>query len=287
MDPSSVIILTITVLLFVLKFSIGFNTDLDRLLYFRERPFLLIRSLSADIILVPVFAIGFVLLFDLPRPVSVALLLVAASPGAPLASIKAYKVRGDFSYGLSLQLLLTLLAIFTVPAWLTIYNELFDIEAEAIPLAVARQLGFAVLLPLVLGLLARRLWPKFAHRYARPFAAWTHRLLLLFGVVLLFGLYRLIIGSEWLVYVAFAGFLLAALVTGHLLGGPQPATRTTLATMTSTRNLGIALFITAQNFDQQAVLAMVVPYLLMGAVVILGYGRWRKRRALSMGGWAS
>jgi len=277
MPPTSAIILAITIVLFVLKFSIGFNADLKKLLYFRGRPSLLIRSLLADIILVPCFAIGLILLFDLPKAVNIALLLLAASPGAPLASIKAYKVQGNFSYGLSLQLLLSLLAIVTVPAWLLVYDQVFDIGARAFPLMVARQLGFAVLLPLALGLAARQLLPKLARRYARPFAEWANRFLLLLGFALLIVFYRLITGSEWGVYTVFAAFLLAALVTGHLLGGPQPENRTTLATMTSTRNLGIALFIAAQNFEQPAVMAMVMPYLLMAIVVSLGYGQWRKR----------
>ena len=98
------------------------------------------------------------------------------------------------------------------------------------------------------------------------------------GLVLLVLMRKLLLESDLTALLSFLGFLFLALLAGHLFGGPLAKDRTTLAIMTSSRNIGIAMFVAAQNFDQQAVLATVIPYLVVAMVVSMGYTAWRKRR---------
>jgi BASS family bile acid:Na+ symporter len=79
--------------------------------------------------------------------------------------------------------------------------------------------------------------------------------------------------------IALAAFVLVGLAVGHLLGGPDPEDRTVLALSTASRHPGVALAIAHATFpEQQLVLAAVLLYLLVSALVSMLYLAWRRRR---------
>ena len=77
--------------------------------------------------------------------------------------------------------------------------------------------------------------------------------------------------------LAFGALTLAAILTGHLFGGPDPSDRASLAIACSSRHIGLALLIAA-NAPGQHALEMVVAYLLASAVVSIPYVLWMKKR---------
>lgn len=82
--------------------------------------------------------------------------------------------------------------------------------------------------------------------------------------------------------LAFAVFMLAAIVTGHLLGGPNELNRTSLSVACASRHIGLALLIAA-NAPGRQLLALVVAYILVSACVSLLSVRWiTKRRSLQV-----
>ena len=69
----------------------------------------------------------------------------------------------------------------------------------------------------------------------------------------------------------------AALCIGHLLGGPEPATRTSVAIISAARNPGLALLVATLNAAPAQVTATVLAYLVVSALVITPYAIWRHR----------
>jgi bile acid:Na+ symporter, BASS family len=70
-------------------------------------------------------------------------------------------------------------------------------------------------------------------------------------------------------------------MVGHLLGGPGPANRPTLAFASATRHPTVALGIAHANFPNQKLAApAVVLYLLVSGVVSAVYLKWAKRYEL-------
>ena len=69
-----------------------------------------------------------------------------------------------------------------------------------------------------------------------------------------------------------------SLALGHLLGDPIPDERAALAIATIARNVGLALFITALNRVEQAVLPTLLSYMILGAIIAVPYSAWSKRR---------
>jgi len=65
---------------------------------------------------------------------------------------------------------------------------------------------------------------------------------------------------------------------GHLLGGPRPDERQVLALTTSSRHPGVAFVVASANFaEPKLVLAAVLLYVLVNALVSLAYLAWSKR----------
>jgi BASS family bile acid:Na+ symporter len=81
---------------------------------------------------------------------------------------------------------------------------------------------------------------------------------------------------------AMLAFSLIGLGVGHLLGGRVPGDRATLALSTAARHPGVAMAIAKVNFPEQTlVLPAVLMYILLNAIVSLGYSRWAAKRAHS------
>jgi BASS family bile acid:Na+ symporter len=72
-----------------------------------------------------------------------------------------------------------------------------------------------------------------------------------------------------------------ALALGHVMGGPQPATRTATAIASAMRNPGLALLVAALNDAPPLVNATVLAYLVVSALTVLAYIAWRRRSAPS------
>ena len=69
----------------------------------------------------------------------------------------------------------------------------------------------------------------------------------------------------------------AALAVGHLLGGPEPATRTAVAITSAARNPGLALLVAAVNAAPPGINAAIVAYLVVSVIVVVPYVAWRSR----------
>src|SRR5262245_66038465 len=89
-------------------FSYGLKTRATDLLYVVKRPGLLMRSLLAVFVIMPVFAFALARLFDIRRVVEISLVALAISPVPPLLPMKERKAGGESSYALGLLALLAL-----------------------------------------------------------------------------------------------------------------------------------------------------------------------------------
>ena len=78
--------------------------------------------------------------------------------------------------------------------------------------------------------------------------------------------FRLVFEVGLTLLLAFGTFTLAAIVAGHLLGGPNPADRTSLAIACASRHIGLALLIAA-NARAPHTLPLVVAYLVASSAI--------------------
>jgi BASS family bile acid:Na+ symporter len=250
----------------LLIFAVGLDSRLRDLSYLTRRPGVMLRSLLAMYLVVPLLALSAVKLLQLPAGLELALVVLAISAGAPMLPRKLMRL-GNEEYVISLVIVTSLLAIVTVPAWLLLLGPLGRLEARSGSGGSGKSFTHAA-----------------GHRRALdlPAQARLSDVLLKFVGRLACALALLV--THWQVVgailgppiLALGGFTLAALCIGHLFGGPDPNDRTALAVTCATRHVGVAMVVAAATPNPRTVV-LIVAYTLASAIVIIPYMKWRGR----------
>jgi BASS family bile acid:Na+ symporter len=277
-----------TLILFVLKaslllnvFAIGLKASVQDATYMFRTPGKLAKILLAMYILMPLFAVAFVLAFHLKHAVEVALMALAVSPVPPILPRKLRKAGATEPDAIGLLVAVGLLAIIFVPVAMEILERVFHIPLQMTVTAIAAVVLMTIVLPLGLGILVHTLAPVLAERLVNPLAKIGTIGLLLGAGAILFSRAPAIwelIGNGTL--VAMVAFVLVGLLIGHFIGGPKPENRAGLAMATASRHPGIASALVAANFPEEKVaIAAVLLYLLVNAAVWIPYHKWTERQA--------
>jgi BASS family bile acid:Na+ symporter len=265
--------------LLLLVFALGLQaTPADAIQLFR-RPRQLLRAVVAIDVVVPVVAVLLVILLPIAPIAKLGIVLMAISPLPPLVPGKQLKLGGNTGYICGLYVAVSLLAVVLVPLTLMILSTIFPRDAWIPPAAIARTVLISVLLPLAAGMVARHFAPRFADRAAPVVSKLASLFLVLLILPILIAVWpamRDLLGNGTaLAIVAIVG---AAILAGHLLGGPDPDDRTALAVASATRHPGIALLIGKTSFPAAPVAPAVLLFLIVGLLAALPYQVWSKKR---------
>jgi BASS family bile acid:Na+ symporter len=248
------------------------------MIYFKERLWLMLRSLAAVLVLVPAVALGIILLLQPSREVAVALAILVACPPAPMMLKAAPNLgKGSAAFMASLHLSLAALAFITVPISLDLLSMALGFHAEVDLLKMAWILGRTILIPVALGIAVRSFFPRFADMIGPKLdkaGAIGLLVVLLFAAVKFFpALLKMDLWSYLVMVVVSA----VALAIGHLLGPHDPHERTTLAVESGVRHPALAITIAALNFSPEKAMPVLFPCVLVFIVVAMAYLLWRKR----------
>jgi len=279
MDLATLILLALKTSIFLTVFGLALKTTMDDALYLFRRPAQLVPSLLSMYVIMPLFAAALVALFDLHPAVEIALIALAVSPVPPVLPKKQIKARGRGSYAMGLLVAAAVLAIVFVPLAVDLLGRVFGGSAQISVATIAQLVLTTVILPLAAGMAVRHFAPAFADR--------TGTLISLVAAVLLIASALPVVITAWPAIssligngtiVAIVAFVIVGLAAGHALGGPEPEDRTVLAFSTASRHPGVALALASANFPgEKLVLAAVLLYLIVNAVVSMLYMKWRHR----------
>jgi BASS family bile acid:Na+ symporter len=264
-------------------FCLALSAERGDLAYLLRRPSLLVRSVLAMNVVMPLLAVAISLLFKLRLQVEVALVLLSISPVPPVLPGKQSKAGGSASYAVGLLMLAALLAIVVVPLSVTLIARVFGTEAR-IPMAlVAKVVGASVIGPLLLGTIVRMIAPGFAARFAAPGSKIGMLLLVVAFLPVLLKIWPAIVSQvSDFTLVAIVLFTVLGLAVGHFLGGPVPGDRTVLALATASRHPGVALALAGSIVsaeDKPVLSAAIFLAFLTATAVTVPYVKWRKRAA--------
>ena len=272
---------------FTVMFSLGLGIVPRDFRWIGERPALIGRGLFCVLIAVPAIALLVARGFALPMHAEIGLVLMAISPGAPVALRRSLDAGGHRAFAPALQLLVAMLAVISMPISVSLLDEVYAGNATIGIANVARQVMVAQLLPLVLGMSTRRLVPHIAERLEPSVARAARWTLVALPAVVVIAVWDAMIGAGARVAAAVAIVTVLALAVGHRLGGRDPGTRTAVAITSAARNPGLALLVATQNGASGPTIATVLAYVVVSAVPITLYGLWRRRaasRALDVAG---
>jgi BASS family bile acid:Na+ symporter len=265
--------------LFTIMFDLGLAIEPGEFRWVAQRPGLMLKSLFAVLVAVPALAWLVARAFELPHAAEIGIVLMAISPGAPVALRRSLGAGGHRSFAPALQIAVTVLAVVSMPLWVAALDEYYGATATAAPQHLARQVFVAQLLPLGVGMLVRR--------FAAGPAAWLEPklrrlggiLLVVLLVLALIDIWQVVVGAGLRVSLAIVIATTCALGAGHLLGGPDPATRTAVAISCAARNPGLALLVATLNAAPPAITAAVLAYFAVAAFTLIPYVAWRRRAA--------
>jgi bile acid:Na+ symporter, BASS family len=269
---------------FTVMFDVGLGIVPGEFLWLWRRPALMLKALFAVLVAVPVIAFVVARFLDLPKAAEVALMVMAISPGAPVALQRSLGAGGHRSFAPGLQITVALLAVVSMPLSIALLDEIYSASASVGPLQLMKQVCIAQLLPLGLGVTVGRLVPDQAG-WLKPrlFRIWRYLMVALAGLAVV-GFWGALMKAGPYAAIGAALTTAGAIAAGHALGGPEPATRTAVAISSSARNPGLALLVVAVNDAPPAVRIAVLSYIVVSALTILPYMVWRKRQVADLVG---
>ncbi|RZF26898.1 hypothetical protein EVC45_25740 [Paraburkholderia sp. UYCP14C] len=287
MNVKALILLVLQIAIAGTVFSYGLQARRDDLLYVVARPGLLLRSLVAMLVVMPLLVVACVYYLELPQPTAVVLTALAISPVPPLLPKKENEA-GVPRYGLGLLVVLALMSIVTVPLSVALFNWLFTLPLAVNPLSIMKIVLTMIIVPLAAG----RLVARFASRETPRLLTLVRRLarlMLIVGVIaLLAGTWRAIWSSTGHgTVVAIMAFVLAGLAVGHCLGAPEPRHSMVLALSTASRHPAIALAISAANYPGEQFAPTLALYLILCTILVIPYVKWQRSRSAVRSGTPS
>jgi BASS family bile acid:Na+ symporter len=151
----------ITLLLGVVMFGMGLTLEpVDfRLALTNPRPVAI--GVAAQFVLMPLIALGIALMLRLPPELAAGLVLVGACPGGTASNVIVYLSRGDVALSVTMTSISTLLAPIATPLiTLLLANQWLPVDPVAMFLSIVQ----VIIVPITLGLLARRFFPRLVRR---------------------------------------------------------------------------------------------------------------------------
>jgi BASS family bile acid:Na+ symporter len=264
--------------IFIVMFTLGLRLGAEQIAAALQRRGVLAAALFAVIVPVPALAVLAVKLLGVKGVVAAGIVLMAISPGAPVALRRALDAGGHRDFAPALHLAVVALAVVSVPAFVLVLDWIFDKDFSVTPFQIGRQVFFAQLLPMSLGAALRARRGEFAARIEPGVARISNGLILVISVLVLLDLRDIIGDVGWLPTVAGIVMTVCALAIGAAFAGRDLEVRPAAAVAAAMRNPGLALVIATVNRFPPGVVQAVIGYTLGMGLVILAFMQWRKRR---------
>lgn len=251
-DAAAPLVSGVNYALMVIMFGMGLTLTLPDFAVVARRPWPIILGVLLQFIVMPLSALFVTWAFQLDPALAVGVILVGCAPGGTASNVVAYLAKGDVALSVAMTSVSTLLSPLVTPI-LTKYlaGQYMPVDAPA----MAKSIMMIVFIPVVLGLIVRRLMPRFVATVL-PALPWMSVLGISYAVLGLVGA-----SSE---RILSGGLLVLAVVIVHnalglglgygvarISGVGESAARTT-AIEVGMQNSGLAAGLGAQYFTPEA-----------------------------------
>ncbi len=279
-DGIKLITLTAQASIILIVMSLGMSSSWSEATYLFRNPRLLLRSIVSRNVVIPLVAVLLLKIFPFHAAVAITIGVLAATPVPPILPISMLKAGGRECYTFGLLVSQAVLAIVMVPLILLAMREAFARNSDYATGPVTKLVFITVLLPFMAGIVIRKLFGEQARQAGRKLGRVGNILLIIAIIPMLFIAWTALhdlIGQG--VLAGLTAMVIIGLLTGHTLGGPDEHDRKVLALATASAHPGIALGIAKANFPHhiKLVAGSIVIYLILRAILVIPYIRWRHR----------
>lgn len=158
------------VLAFIM-FGMGLSlvkVDFSRLL---SMPKPVLVGLVGQLICLPVLALSIALIFKAPPEIAIGLMILAACPGGTTSNLISHVAKANLALSVSLTAITTIICVITTPLLIKYSIGFFSIEQSDNFSLLKTSLGLLVIsiLPVIIGMLVRARFSKFARRAESTF----------------------------------------------------------------------------------------------------------------------
>jgi predicted Na+-dependent transporter len=267
--------------------SIGLGLSLRQIKNVLSNYGLIARGLIVNFLLVPIIAWIMTKIIPMDEVIALGFLVVSISAGAPFGPKLAQIAKSDVPFAVTMMFVLSVLTVIATPLWLSVFlGPSSSNNASINPLPLLGQILVIYILPLIIGLFVSSKYSTNAQKY-RPVALKVSNVsfpIVIVGMVATnISGFQSLIGSLGIITSIISVVVYAIL--GYIFGGPQIATKRSLAFDSAVRNVGLGLLVAAQVFSNQPNVGVMVAtfgIIQIGIMGVIG-ALWSKRRAYDAG----
>lgn len=151
----------INYLLGVVMFGMGLTLNLQDFKIVFSRPKDILIGCLAQFTIMPLLAWSLARIFSLDEALALGVVLVGCCPGGTASNVITYLAKGDLALSVGMTGVSTLLAPFLTPllTW-ALAGKSINVDVASMFLSIL----WVVILPIIMGLIVKGLWPKFTEK---------------------------------------------------------------------------------------------------------------------------
>ena len=238
----------INYLLGVVMFGMGLTLNLQDFKIVFSRPKDVMIGCLAQFTVMPLLAWGLARAFQLDEALALGVVLVGCCPGGTASNVITYLAKGDLALSVGMTGVSTLLAPFMTPflTW-ALAGKSVNVDVAGMLLSIL----WVVILPIVVGLVVKWIWPKFTEQATDYLPAFSSvAIAFIVSIVIAANANKLMAGGLMIVMVVIlhnlCGLSLGYLI-GQLLGLSDPKRRA-ISIEVGMQNSGLASSLATIHF---------------------------------------
>ena len=238
----------INYLLGVVMFGMGLTLRLQDFKIVFSRPKDVVIGCLAQFTVMPLLAWGLARLFSLDEALALGVVLVGCCPGGTASNVITYLAKGDLALSVGMTGVSTLLAPFLTPllTW-ALAGKSVNVDVASMFLSIL----WVVILPIIVGLIIKALWPKFTEKAVDYLPAFSSvAIALIVAIIIAANADKLLAGGLVIVLVVMlhniCGLGVGYLI-GRLLGLSEPKKRA-ISIEVGMQNSGLASSLATLHF---------------------------------------
>lgn len=228
---------------------------------------LILKSMTANFILVPLLAFIILQLIPLQQGLAIGLILMATAAGSPFMLKLVQFMGADIKFAVGLMLILSLVTLVYMPLVLSIFLPGVSVNH----LSIAGSLVILIFLPLIGGTFVKSRYNELA-KVIKPTFNQISNIFIFVVVILYLGLnyqdFLSVFGTGALIVSLLFVFL--SFIVGYVLGGPSENTKPVLGLGTAMRNSSAAFVVAVTNFSSEYdVMVMIIVVYLFSIIMMM------------------
>ena len=235
-------------LLGVIMFGMGLTLKAEDFRVVFSRPKDVLVGCLAQFTVMPLLAFLLTRVFRLEPALAIGVILVGCCPGGTASNVITYLAKGDLALSVGMTAVSTLLAPVLTPllVWL-LAGETVDVDVIGMLLSIL----WVVILPIVLGLLVKRFWPRTTERASDYLPALSSLAICVIVLIVIAANAHKLLDGGWVILAVVVLHNVCGLAAGYLIGSMlhlTPAKRRAISVEVGMQNSGLASSLATLHF---------------------------------------